>query len=217
MINGLSPRPVCFLLEINSRWVEQFLTAALQRETVYPERFNAARGFSFPEYLVQSAISTYYLYLNSVWRACKSPSFEPCQKAGNWGLIKPMTQLKRPKPPVIPLELWRELFHTAVCFQSLAPWQWMHDRHVLGIDDEHGVRLVSVIGNLREVFGLAIYRGSSGVNFLLRMLRGDTEPDHPDAPTKTIPFCWISFPERSCARRTFPLSRPSSLNRRTPN
>ena len=92
-----------------------------------------------------------------------------------------MSQFKRPEPPIVSLDLWRELYHAAGAFQSLEPWQWMDDRHVLGMDDEHGVRLASVLGNLGEVFGLAIYRGSTGANFLLRMLRGDMAHDDPEA------------------------------------
>ena len=83
--------------------------------------------------------------------------------------------------PTVPLELWRELYQAAASFQVLAPWQWMHDSHVLGISNEHGARLTSVLGNLGEVFGLASYRGSVGANFLLRLRRGDFAPEHPDA------------------------------------
>jgi hypothetical protein len=83
--------------------------------------------------------------------------------------------------PTISLDLWRELYQAAATFQLLAPWQWMDDSHVLGVNNEHGVRLASVLGNLGEVFGLASYRGSAGANFLLRLRRGEFAPEHPDA------------------------------------
>jgi hypothetical protein len=83
--------------------------------------------------------------------------------------------------PILPLELWRELYQAAASFQLLAPWQWMDDTHVFGINNEHGVRLVTVMGSLGEVFGLASYRGSAGANFLLRLRRGDFAPETPDA------------------------------------
>ncbi|MEI6782038.1 MAG: hypothetical protein WCQ21_14090 [Verrucomicrobiota bacterium] len=92
-----------------------------------------------------------------------------------------MANNQGPPAPIIPLDLWRELYAAAASFQLLAPWQWMHDTHILGINNEHGVRLVSVLGNLGEVFGLASYRGSVGANFLLRLRSGQFGPESPDA------------------------------------
>ena len=83
--------------------------------------------------------------------------------------------------PTISLDLWRELYQAAASYQLLAPWQWMDDTHVLGVNNEHGVRLASVLGNLGELFGLASYRGSAGANFLLRLRRGEFAPENPDA------------------------------------
>jgi hypothetical protein len=91
-----------------------------------------------------------------------------------------MAKKNTPPVPTIPLDLWRELYQTAASFQLLAPWQWMDDTHVLGINNEHGVRLLSVLGSLGEVFGLASYRGSVGANFLLRLRHGDFAPENPD-------------------------------------
>jgi hypothetical protein len=92
-----------------------------------------------------------------------------------------MANSKRPSAPTVPLDLWRELYQAAARFQLLAPWQWMHDTHILGINNEHGVRLLSVLGGLGEVFGLASYRGSAGANFLLRLRRGEFTPENPDS------------------------------------
>ena len=92
-----------------------------------------------------------------------------------------MANKKGPPAPTIPLDLWRELYQAAAGFQLLAPWQWMDDTHVFGINNEHGVRLVTVLGNMGEVFGLASYRGSAGATFLLRLRSGDFLPENPDA------------------------------------
>jgi hypothetical protein len=92
-----------------------------------------------------------------------------------------MPKKNTPPAPAIPLELWRELYHAAAGFQLLAPWKWMDDTHIFGINNEHGVRLVTVMGSLGEVFGLASYRGSTGANFLLRLLHGEFAPESPDA------------------------------------
>jgi hypothetical protein len=92
-----------------------------------------------------------------------------------------MANKQRPQPPTVPLDLWRELYQAAASFQLLAPWQWMHDTHVLGVSNERGVRLVTVLGHMGEVFGMASYRGSAGANFLLRLRSGQFAPESPDA------------------------------------
>lgn len=92
-----------------------------------------------------------------------------------------MAKKNTPPAPTIPLDLWRELYQAAASFQLLAPWQWMDDTHVFGVNNEHGVRLVTVLGSMGEVFGLASYRGSAGANFLLRLRSGQFAPESPDA------------------------------------
>ena len=63
-----------------------------------------------------------------------------------------MAKRNTPPAPTIPLDLWRELYQAAASFQLLAPWQWMDDTHVFGVNNEHGVRLVTVLGSMGEVF-----------------------------------------------------------------
>jgi Domain of unknown function (DUF6930) len=92
-----------------------------------------------------------------------------------------MANKKGPPAPTIPLDLWRELYQAAAGFQRLAPWQWMDDTHIFGINNEHGLRLATVLGGMGEVFGLASYRGSAGANFLLRLRRGDFLPENHEA------------------------------------
>jgi len=92
-----------------------------------------------------------------------------------------MANKQRPQAPTVPLDLWKELYQAAASFQLLAPWQWMHDTHVLGVSNERGVRLVTVLGHMGEVFGMASYRGSAGANFLLRLRSGQFAPESPDA------------------------------------
>jgi hypothetical protein len=92
-----------------------------------------------------------------------------------------MARKNGPTVPEVPLDLWRELYQVAASFGLLAPWRWMNDQHLLGINNEHGIRLLSVMGGMGEVFGLASYQGSDGANFLLRLLRGDFPPETQEA------------------------------------
>jgi hypothetical protein len=95
-------------------------------------------------------------------------------------MLPGVTKTKAPAPPVLPPELWRQLYDAAARFQSVAPWRWMDDTHIFGVNNEHGVRLVSVLGNMGEVFGLASHRGSTGIHALFRLLNHEVEPENPD-------------------------------------
>jgi len=92
-----------------------------------------------------------------------------------------MAKKKAQHAPTVPLDRWRELYQAAASFQILAPWHWMDDTHIFGINNEHGVRLATVLGGMGEVFGLASYRGGAGANFLLRLRRGEFPPESPGA------------------------------------
>jgi hypothetical protein len=56
----------------------------------------------------------------------------------------------------------------------------MNGDHVLGISNEHGVRLLTVLGSMSEVFGLASSQGSAGANFLLGLRRGEFASEDPE-------------------------------------
>ncbi len=92
-----------------------------------------------------------------------------------------MTKPKLPAPPPVALDLWRQLYQLASRLQTLAPWRWMDDTHILGINNQLGTRLLSVLGNMGEVFGLVSYQGTVGANHLLGLLRGELSPEDPEA------------------------------------
>jgi hypothetical protein len=81
-----------------------------------------------------------------------------------------------PAAPEVSLDVWRELYQSATRFQDLAPWNWVSDGENFGLNNEHGVRLMSVLGINRAVFGLACYRGTEGANLLLLLRSGIVEP-----------------------------------------
>ena len=86
-----------------------------------------------------------------------------------------------PTAPEVPLELWRQLYLPAVEFQEEAPWRWMDDDHVLGIRSPSGLRLISAMGKMGEVFGLVSYRHNTGLSFIVRLLRGEFPPETSEA------------------------------------
>ncbi len=82
-----------------------------------------------------------------------------------------------PIPQVAP-ETWRALLAAAEAFGSLAPWTWMHDSELLGLRDlAAGDKLLcSVLGRLRTVFALLVYRRDTGRRWILNTILNDGDP-----------------------------------------
>ena len=59
---------------------------------------------------------------------------------------------------------WRRLFQAAQSFYELAPWEWMFDCDIFGVQNHETkeVGYLSVLDNSGEVFGLCVYLGSEG-------------------------------------------------------
>jgi hypothetical protein len=80
--------------------------------------------------------------------------------------------------PIIPkvlAETWKSLLLAADDFNRLAPWEWMHDSHVVGLRHPatKEVLLGSILGRLRQVFGLLVYRNDTGRRWLLNTILND--------------------------------------------
>lgn len=62
-------------------------------------------------------------------------------------------------------EEWRALYASAVAFRDAAPWRWMEDGEVFGVQDpERGaIGYCCVMGNMGEHFALGVYLGSLGL------------------------------------------------------
>jgi hypothetical protein len=62
-------------------------------------------------------------------------------------------------------EQWTALYEAAAAFKELAPWQWMYDSDLFGVQDpETGeVGYCCVLGALGELLGLNVHRGRPGI------------------------------------------------------
>jgi len=69
-------------------------------------------------------------------------------------------------------EEWKNLYDAAVRFKNLAPWKWMDETEVFGVQDPVGgkVGYCCVMGGLGEFHALAVYLGERGLEGFLKIL-----------------------------------------------
>jgi hypothetical protein len=92
---------------------------------------------------------------------------------------------RRPNQPIVPAvspQTWRELLAAADQFNALAPWTWMHDSQVIGMRHRatNEVLLGSILGRLRSVFALIVYRNAAGHRWLLNAILGEADSAEDD-------------------------------------
>ena len=68
-------------------------------------------------------------------------------------------------PAVPTTKEWKSLYEAARMLKELAPWQWMEDSQVFGVENpETGeIGYCCIMGALGEVLGLLVYLGSEGL------------------------------------------------------
>jgi hypothetical protein len=72
------------------------------------------------------------------------------------------------------LEGWGALYAEAIGFLKLAPWEWLDDTDLFGVQDpDHGeIAWCSVMGGLGQFYALGAYLGSQGLETYLRIAAG---------------------------------------------
>lgn len=77
----------------------------------------------------------------------------------------------------VALKEWRGLFEQAQRYFQLAPWRWMADSDLFGVQDpESGeIGYMAVLGKLGEEFGLLVYLGRDGLDTYLKLQAGGAE------------------------------------------
>jgi hypothetical protein len=78
----------------------------------------------------------------------------------------------QPIVPQVSAETWKSLLRATDDLNRLAPWEWMHDSHVIGLryPPTKEVLLGSILGRMRSVFALLIYRNETGRRWLLNTI-----------------------------------------------
>ncbi len=96
------------------------------------------------------------------------------------------------------LEDWKALYQAAKEFYALAPWEWMWDSDLFGVQDPvtGEVTYTCVLGNQGEVFALVGSLGSEGLAAYNSILSGEIGSDSPDAFT-TQKCLMASFENRT--------------------
>jgi len=82
--------------------------------------------------------------------------------------------------PSVPVEIWSDLYKVSEDFRDLAPWEFMEGGDVFGVvnPEKQEAGYCCVMGQLGEVFGMAVYLGSEGLA-LLEELFAEEGPANP--------------------------------------
>lgn len=95
------------------------------------------------------------------------------------------------------LDEWRRLYEAAIRVKEIAPWQWMTEADIFGVQDAETDKLgfVSVMGALGEHYSVAVYLGPEGLYGFWEC--EDAGPLDPPEHLFEIPHLQASFEDRN--------------------
>ncbi|MGE5237738.1 MAG: DUF6930 domain-containing protein [Chloroflexota bacterium] len=80
------------------------------------------------------------------------------------------------------LDDWRALYAAAVEFKKIEPWLWMKETDVFGVANRQDGRIgyCCIMGEIGQLFGMAVYRGTEGLRVHDRIRKGEIKPGDPE-------------------------------------
>ena len=81
------------------------------------------------------------------------------------------------------MQEWKDLYDVALKFKELESWNWMLDSDVFGVQNPVNgeIGYCCIMGRLGEMFALAVYLGTDGLEGYLKIQSGEILPDDIDA------------------------------------
>ena len=94
------------------------------------------------------------------------------------------------------LDQWRSLFDKAALVKKMAPWEWMEEIDLFGVQDPDSgaVDFISVMGIAGEHFAVAVYRGPQALHDFLEL--HNAPPIESPERIMEVPQLQLSFEDR---------------------